>query len=82
MFRKVVFLLFFAPAIASADPDVYLQVIGVAQDVGYPQTNCYQPHCMRAWDSESLRRMTSSIAVVHAAAKSKYLFDATKKGFV
>ena len=77
MFRIVVFLLLCAPALASAEPDVYLQVLGVAQDAGYPQTNCYQPHCMRAWENRDLRRMTSSIAVVDIEAKSKYLFDAT-----
>ena len=77
MNRLFVFLLLGVPAFASADGEVYLQVLGIAQDAGYPQTSCYQPHCMRAWEDESLRRMTSSIAVVDTEAKTKYLFDAT-----
>ena len=65
------------PTIAIAEPAVYIQVLGIAQDAGYPQTNCYQPHCMRAWEDRDLRRMASSVAVVDTGAKTKYLFDAT-----
>ena len=55
----------------------YLFVLGVAQDGGYPQTGCYRPHCMRAWKDPSLKRLTSSIAVVDGKHGAKYLFDAT-----
>jgi len=55
----------------------YILVLGVAQDAGYPQTNCYRPHCMRAWQDPALKRLTSSIAVIDGAQGSKYLFDAT-----
>ena len=55
----------------------YILVLGVAQDAGYPQTNCYRPHCMRAWQNPALKRLTSSIAVIDSAHGSKYLFDAT-----
>ncbi len=77
MFRFFVFLLLSAPTLALAESEVYLQVLGIAQDAGYPQTNCYQPHCMRAWENKDMRRLTSSIAVVDTDAKTKYLFDAT-----
>jgi len=59
------------------DDAVFIQVLGIAQDAGYPQTSCYQPHCMRAWENPELRRKASSIAVVDRAHKTKYLFDAT-----
>lgn len=62
---------------AFAGGEIYIQVLGVAQDAGYPQANCYQPHCNRAWQDEGLRRTTSSIAVVDVQTGSKYLFDAT-----
>jgi pyrroloquinoline quinone biosynthesis protein B len=65
------------PVFVHADDSVYVQVLGVSQDAGYPQTGCYQPHCLRGWENKDLRRMTSSIAVVDDEAKSKYLFDAT-----
>jgi len=57
--------------------DAYIQVLGIAQDAGYPQTNCYQPHCMRAWDDRDARLAASSIALVDETNKTKYLFDAT-----
>lgn len=69
-------LLIFANS-AFADDAVFVTVLGVAQDAGYPQTGCYQPHCMRAWENEDLRRTTSSIAVVDDGSKAKFLFDAT-----
>lgn len=60
-----------------ADDSVSIVVLGVAQDAGYPQTGCYQLHCMRAWQDKSLRRTASSIAVIDRGAKTSYLFDAT-----
>ena len=77
MFRYSILFLFFLPTLSSAEPKIYIQVLGIAQDAGYPQANCYQPHCMRAWEDPALRRLTSSIAVVDTESKNKYLFDAT-----
>lgn len=62
---------------AAAADGTYIQVLGIAQDAGYPQTNCYKPHCLRAWEDSDVRRLTSSIAVVDETNKAKYLFDAT-----
>jgi len=72
----VTLMLCFIAAAASAG-DTYIYILGIAQDAGYPQTNCYKPHCMQAWDEPGLRRKASSIAVVDDAANAKYLFDAT-----
>jgi len=77
MFRYSILLLFFLPTLASAETQIFIQVLGIAQDAGYPQANCYQAHCNRAWEDPTLRRLTSSIAVVNSASKNKYLFDAT-----
>ena len=63
--------------VARAEPDVSIVVLGIAQDAGYPQTDCYQPHCMRAWENPELRRTASSIAVIDDTTDTKYLFDAT-----
>jgi pyrroloquinoline quinone biosynthesis protein B len=73
----VIAIIALLPGIVAADDAVYIQVLGITQDAGYPQTGCYQPHCLRSWEDESLRRTTSSIAVVDEQYKSKYLFDAT-----
>jgi len=64
-------------ACACADDASYIQILGIAQDAGYPQASCYEPHCDRAWEDSALRRTTSSIAVVDPGSKTKYLFDAT-----
>jgi len=77
MIRLLVLLLLTLPALTRAEMDIFVEVLGIAQDAGYPQTNCYEPHCMRAWEDKSLRRLASSIAVVDAATRTKYLFDAT-----
>jgi len=64
------------PTMATAD-EVFIQVLGVAQDAGLPQANCYRPHCMRAWETPELRRKATSIAVIDRKHGRKYLFDAT-----
>jgi pyrroloquinoline quinone biosynthesis protein B len=68
-------LLLAAPAIA--DDSVTIHVLGVAQDAGYPQAGCYEPHCMPGWEDRGARITASSIAVVDNANDSKLLFDAT-----
>ncbi|MGI9237504.1 MAG: MBL fold metallo-hydrolase [Woeseiaceae bacterium] len=55
----------------------YIHILGITQDAGYPQANCYEAHCKRAWTDKALRRTASSIAIVDATSRKKYLFDAT-----
>lgn len=55
----------------------YILVLGVAQDAGSPQAECYRPHCMRGWEDHTLRRTATSIAVVDPESSSAYLFEAT-----
>jgi len=55
----------------------YILVLGVAQDAGYPQAECYRPHCMRGWEDHALHRTATSIAVVDPESHGAYLFDAT-----
>ena len=64
------------PAIATAD-EIFIEVLGVAQDAGLPQADCYRPHCLRAWEDPELRRRATSIAVIDREDRKKYLFDAT-----
>lgn len=74
--RVAVLALCWLAASAAAD-EAYILVLGVAQDAGYPQTNCYQPHCMRAWENTELKRRATSLVVVDSTSHRKYLFDAT-----
>lgn len=75
--RYLLVLTFVAFGTATADETTYILVLGISQDAGYPQANCYQSHCMRAWEDNGHRRHVSSIAVVDQKSTSKFLFDAT-----
>ena len=55
----------------------YLYILGVAQDAGYPQTGCYQPHCMPGWRDRDLRRNAASLGLIDPPGHRKYMFDAT-----
>lgn len=62
---------------ANDDTDVKLVVLGIAQDAGYPQLNCYKPHCMPAWKDLTLKKHATSLGLIDKQNKNKYLFDAT-----
>jgi pyrroloquinoline quinone biosynthesis protein B len=64
-------------ALAAEKTPPYLYVLGVGQDAGYPQSGCYQPHCMRGWQDPALRRGATSVALIDPQANKKYLFEAT-----
>lgn len=66
-----------AAAQSRADAPVYLYVLGVTQDAGYPQAGCYRAHCLPGWSGDRPRLTPSSIAVVDEDAGAKFLFDAT-----
>ena len=57
--------------------DPYLYILGVAQDAGYPQTGCYEAHCMPGWQDASLRRSAVSLGLIDPVSNKKYMFDAT-----
>ncbi len=58
-------------------PGAYLLVLGIAQDAGYPQAECYRPHCLPGWEDQALRRTATALALVDPASGQKYLFEAT-----
>lgn len=57
--------------------EVELVVLGIAQDGGYPQLNCYKPHCQAGWDDPSKRRLATSLGLIDHRKKTKFLFEAT-----
>ncbi len=66
------------PKAENADKaQVSLVVLGIAQDAGYPQINCYKPHCKPGWEDPSKRRLATSLAVIDHSEKQKFLFEAT-----
>jgi len=64
------------PAVAG-EGNPYLYILGVVQDAGYPQTGCYEAHCMPGWQDPGLRRSAVSLGLVDPAGQKKYLFEAT-----
>lgn len=59
------------------DTDPYIYVLGVAQDAGYPQSGCYEKHCMPAWEDPGLRRGAVSLGLIDPVVEKKYIFEAT-----
>jgi pyrroloquinoline quinone biosynthesis protein B len=87
--KKISTILFFAIAFFSCAeektkdaavpilPETYLQILGTAQDAGFPQINCQKDCCIDLWSDKSLRKMVSSIGVVDQKSNQCFLFDAT-----
>ena len=60
---------------SSAGESPQLVVLGVAQDAGYPQIDCFEPRCIPLWESAQLQSGASSLALVTADSRV-LLFDA------
>lgn len=61
----------------TAPETLYMEILGVAQDAGFPQINCYKDCCKNLWEDKSLRKMVSCIGVVDEKNETCYLLDAT-----
>jgi pyrroloquinoline quinone biosynthesis protein B len=55
----------------------YLFILGVTQDAGYPQSGCYEPHCMPGWQDAKRRRGAVSLGLIDPGTNRKYMFEAT-----
>jgi pyrroloquinoline quinone biosynthesis protein B len=77
MLRLIVLLFCSLACLADPLPRVTLHILGVAQDAGYPQMNCYRPHCLPGWQDPAQRRFATSLGVVDHQHRHKLLFEAT-----
>jgi pyrroloquinoline quinone biosynthesis protein B len=66
-----------ATAVPPAPVAPYTQVLGIAQDGGYPQAGCNRPDCIAAWRDPKLRRRVASLAIVDPQSKQRWIIDAT-----
>lgn len=73
----LVLVFYQAQLFAKNKPPVELLVLGVAQDAGYPQINCYQPHCLQGWKDPSAAKLATSLAIIDHQSKQKFVFEAT-----
>lgn len=55
----------------------YVQVLGVAQDGGFPQANCQKECCKAVFDGKTARQFVSCIAVIDPLSQQQWIFDAT-----
>ncbi len=60
----------------SAEPNVVLVVLGIAQDAGYPQIGC-EKECCRAARDVALHRQVSCIGLIETSTGQAAFFDAT-----
>ncbi|GGD51922.1 coenzyme PQQ synthesis protein B [Emticicia aquatilis] len=74
--KYFLFLIFlgFGRAVAQ---NPYVQVLGVAQDGGFPQANCQKECCKAVFDGKTARQFVSCIAVIDPVSKQQWIFDAT-----
>jgi len=55
----------------------FVQVLGVAQDAGYPQLGCTKDCCKNLWNNLGARKMVSCIALLDPERNDYWVFDAT-----
>lgn len=55
----------------------FVQVLGIAQDGGYPQAGCQRPCCAGAWENVDQRRSVAALGIVDPATGEGWLIDAT-----
>ncbi|WP_196137916.1 MBL fold metallo-hydrolase [Aliikangiella sp. G2MR2-5] len=73
----LIFLVFTMNSLSAKNEKTFIEILGVAQDAGYPQAGCYRPHCLKGWKKPEYRRSVVSLGLVDTVSKSKYLFEAT-----
>jgi pyrroloquinoline quinone biosynthesis protein B len=76
---RYITLLIFITSFSFAQTDTlpYIQVLGVAQDGGYPHFGCEKTCCKMAWKDTSIRKFVVSLAIVDPKAKKWWLMEAT-----
>ncbi len=68
------------PEVLLNTPDetgVLVQILGTAQDGGFPQIGCYCKNCLRARENARYSRLISSLALIDLQEKKYFLLDAT-----
>ncbi len=58
-------------------PDQMLLVLGVAQDAGYPQSDCKKACCDAVWNGMETKKMVSCLGIVDRTTNEIWMLDAT-----
>lgn len=57
--------------------DVFITVLGIAQDAGYPQAGCEKEQCQLFWNGKEEARHATSLALVDSNSDKFWMFEAT-----
>lgn len=55
----------------------FIEVLGIAQDAGYPQIGCTKQCCADYWSGKETKKYVSCLALVDNETNEYWLFDAT-----
>lgn len=55
----------------------FIQVLGIAQDAGFPQANCQKNCCKNVWNQPTKRQKVSCLSIIDPLEKKGWIFDAT-----
>ncbi|MBX2915343.1 MAG: pyrroloquinoline quinone biosynthesis protein PqqB [Cyclobacteriaceae bacterium] len=75
--QSVRLLLVFLIASLTSYTQPFIQILGVAQDGGYPHMGCTKSCCELAWKDASKKQFVVSLALGDPTAKQWWLFEAT-----
>ena len=64
-------------AFAQKEQMPFIQILGIAQDGGYPHMGCRKKCCTIAWENDSLKKWIVCLALVDPVNKKWWLFEAT-----
>lgn len=59
------------------ESDIFVMVLGTAQDAGYPQAGCKKTCCEGYWNGKEPQRLVSCLGLVDRTTGQSWLFDAT-----
>lgn len=76
---RILFVFLFISSLCFSQNDTipYVQVLGIAQDGGYPHFGCEKECCKMAWKDTSMRKFVVSLAIVDPKEKKWWLMEAT-----
>ena len=56
---------------------VFVKVLGITQDAGYPQVNCKKSCCIDKWHDQGLAKKVASIGIGDPKSNKYFMIDAT-----
>jgi len=62
---------------STIEADLYITILGTAQDAGYPQAGCKKACCNLFWNGKTEREYPVSLGLTDVKSGKKYLFEAT-----